>query len=562
MRVRWISPLVLLALTLTGPAWAAKKSATPSTPQAGPSTPAVQAPPPNDTCEGAILLTCGNISLSGSTDQATNNYAFVDTANSCTGYASYGKDVVYKLNVGVGDSLWINYQNVADGSIYLVSDCNDVDGSCVAGSDDSSNPGTTESLRYRFVVSGIYYLILDSYGLNTSGVWTASGQLICGPQTPPPNDLCEIAPTLPCGTFELSGSTQYAHNNYTFPSAFGSCTGFTEEGRDVVYRLNITAGDSLRVFYTSQTANGAVYIIADCNDEVNTCVWGEDQNTVGEPEDLRYKFPFSGVYYLILDSRGAESFSNWTATGTLVCANPPPPNDRCVDALPIPCGAINWSGNTHFATNDYYFGENTACTGYPADGRDVVYRLDAYAGDTLHVDYRALTSDATMYLVTDCSDVVTSCVVGVDQGVFSDYETLHWVFTTNGTYYLILDTVDPDAWSEWVATGYRRGYCTLLDVDPRLAGPRLELRGVTPNPFHGRTHVFFELSAAARVALKIHDLQGRVVRTLVDGDLAGGPHQALWDGRDDSGQRVGPGIFFARLTSGAQSASRRMIFVR
>jgi hypothetical protein len=334
------------------------------------------------------------------------------------------------------------------------------------------------------------------------------------------------------------------------------------DGHDVVFRINITAGDSLWINYTSLNANGSIYIIADCDDVMNTCVWGEDQNTFGLVEGLRYRFPFSGVYYVILDSRDAGSWSTWTATGALLCANPPPPNDRCVDALPVPCGNFNWSGTTVFATNDYYFSENTACTGFPADGKDVVYRVDAYAGDTLHVEYRALTSDATIYLVSDCSDVVANCIAGKDESVSSEYEIFEYAFTTGGTYYLILDTVDPNAWSEWVATGHLRGYCDRVGVGAQLRGPRLELRGVTPNPSHGRTHVFFDLSAAGHVTLKVHDLQGRVVRTLVDRELTAGSHQTMWDGRDDDGRRAGPGIYFARISNGAQAASRRMIFVR
>lgn len=45
----------------------------------------------------------------------------------------------------------------------------------------------------------------------------------------------------------------------------------------------------------------------------------------------------------------------------------------------------------------------------------------------------------------------------------------------------------------------------------------------------------------------MHDLRGRVVRTLVAGEFPSGPHTARWDGHDDSGRRVPSGAYMARL---------------
>ena len=92
----------------------------------------LDAPPPNDQCSGAIAIPCGNISLSGSTFLARNDYNFADTTRSCTSYSAGGKDVVYKLSAVAGDSLWVNYQSSADASIYLVTDCGNVMDSCKA----------------------------------------------------------------------------------------------------------------------------------------------------------------------------------------------------------------------------------------------------------------------------------------------------------------------------------------------------------------------------------------------------------------------------------------------
>src|SRR5207249_8504188 len=61
----------------------------------------------------------------------------------------------------------------------------------------------------------------------------------------PPNDTCGGAIQIPCGTFNLIGDTSTATNDYTFASDSVSCTGFVENGRDVVYKIAAMAGDSL-----------------------------------------------------------------------------------------------------------------------------------------------------------------------------------------------------------------------------------------------------------------------------------------------------------------------------
>ena len=59
--------------------------------------------------------------------------------------------------------------------------------------------------------------------------------------------------------------------------------------------------------------------------------------------------------------------------------------------------------------------------------------------------------------------------------------------------------------------------------------------------------------------LAIHDLAGREVRVLVDGDVSG-TTRAGWDGRDASGRRVAPGLYVARLDrSGGPGASIRVV---
>jgi hypothetical protein len=524
-----------------------------------PESPSQVLTPPNDTCAGAILIPCGNIDISSTTNGATNDYTFSMGATSCTGYKADGLDVVYRIDATVGDSLWVDYRNVADGSIYLITNCNDPDNSCVAGSDQTIAPNEIESIRYRFVSTGTYYLICDSFGVNTSGDFTLAGQLLCGASNPPQNDICATATPIPCGNFNLAGTTQNATNDYTFPDDASSCTGHVAGGKDVVYKLNITAGDSLWVDYTSST-DGSIYIVADCSDVAGTCIAGVDATGIGQTEMLRHKFTYSGVYYMVLDSRGAGTSGTWSAIGSLICINPPPVNDQCAGAIAINYGPIALSGSTKLATNDYRFtNSSVSCTGYYADGRDVVYRVDATVGDSLWLDYTS-SSDGSIYIVRDCSKVDSSCVIGEDVGVTGEPEHLRYTFTQSGTYYVILDSVDLDSWGTWTANGEL--ICCTVGVESAPPPGRLAFSRVMPNPFRTSTSIGFQLPADARTTLQIYDLQGRVARTLVNGVIAAGEHRVTWNGTDDQGRRVDPGVYFARLASGPERVVRRMIFVQ
>jgi subtilisin-like proprotein convertase family protein len=83
-----------------------------------------------------------------------------------------------------------------------------------------------------------------------------------------------------------------------------------------------------------------------------------------------------------------------------------------------------------------------------------------------------------------------------------------------------------------------------------------------PNPFNPSTVINFNLPAERHVRLEVYDLLGRVVRTLVDGDLPAGRHQVEWDGRSSFGERTSSGIYFARLTAGGEQAVIRMSLVK
>jgi len=86
------------------------------------------------------------------------------------------------------------------------------------------------------------------------------------------------------------------------------------------------------------------------------------------------------------------------------------------------------------------------------------------------------------------------------------------------------------------------------DTPPTVASTLL--RSV-PNPFTPTTAVRFTLTEKTRTTIEIFDVQGARVRTLVDGMMDAGHHEAVWDGRDEAGRLTGPGIYWIRLSTAA-----------
>ena len=92
---------------------------------------------------------------------------------------------------------------------------------------------------------------------------------------------------------------------------------------------------------------------------------------------------------------------------------------------------------------------------------------------------------------------------------------------------------------------------------------KLSLGQNFPNPFNPTTTLAFTVPAdAGRVTLTVHNVSGQVVRTLVDGELAAGPHSLPWDGTDGSGHALASGVYFARLSAGGQARTAKMALLK
>ncbi len=90
---------------------------------------------------------------------------------------------------------------------------------------------------------------------------------------------------------------------------------------------------------------------------------------------------------------------------------------------------------------------------------------------------------------------------------------------------------------------------------------RLQLHAA-PNPFSGTTRLSFQLPHGDVVKLRIFDVKGRLVRTLVDGPLEAGSHAFEWDGRNQRGDRVGSSVYYGKLQVAETSVSQPISVLR
>jgi len=83
-----------------------------------------------------------------------------------------------------------------------------------------------------------------------------------------------------------------------------------------------------------------------------------------------------------------------------------------------------------------------------------------------------------------------------------------------------------------------------------------------PNPFHNKLRIRFSLKNDGLVSLTVHDIQGRLVRTMISGSLKSGNYTLQWDGKDEKGRKVASGIYFYQLKTNNEKLITKSVLMR
>lgn len=116
----------------------------------------------------------------------------------------------------------------------------------------------------------------------------------------------------------------------------------------------------------------------------------------------------------------------------------------------------------------------------------------------------------------------------------------------------------PRSFANAVFDGHRSG----ASAGDAVARSGFSLQTVHPSPFRDQTSLSFALGRSANVRIRVYDVTGRLVRSLIDTELSPGLHENRWDGKDGTGAQVAPGTYFVRLQAGGETAVRRVTRVR
>lgn len=91
---------------------------------------------------------------------------------------------------------------------------------------------------------------------------------------------------------------------------------------------------------------------------------------------------------------------------------------------------------------------------------------------------------------------------------------------------------------------------------------KLALLQNRPNPFLANTTIEYQLPKAGKVELKVYNISGQLVKTLVDGQQNAGPHSIRWDGRNDQNQKVAAGSYLYHLNQDNKAITQKMIYLK
>jgi hypothetical protein len=83
-----------------------------------------------------------------------------------------------------------------------------------------------------------------------------------------------------------------------------------------------------------------------------------------------------------------------------------------------------------------------------------------------------------------------------------------------------------------------------------------------PNPFNPTTNISFALPVDSKVSLKLYNVAGQLVRTLVNETMPAGTHTVTWDGNNSNGEKVASGIYFYKLNAGDFSKTMKMVMTK
>ncbi len=89
-----------------------------------------------------------------------------------------------------------------------------------------------------------------------------------------------------------------------------------------------------------------------------------------------------------------------------------------------------------------------------------------------------------------------------------------------------------------------------------------EIKSIYPNPFNPETTIEFNLKENSQVNIRVYNLKGQLVKTLIDSKYEAGNHKIVWNGRNSNEQKVASGLYFCKMETKEKSVTKKMILMK
>jgi hypothetical protein len=109
---------------------------------------------------------------------------------------------------------------------------------------------------------------------------------------------------------------------------------------------------------------------------------------------------------------------------------------------------------------------------------------------------------------------------------------------------------------------FEESQLTSIIAEPNMTPESYTLSQNYPNPFNPTTQIKFTLPVDSRVDLKVYDILGREVATLMSDELKAGYYTTEWNGRNNSGVMVSSGIYIYRIVAGKFVQTKKMMMLK
>jgi hypothetical protein len=99
-------------------------------------------------------------------------------------------------------------------------------------------------------------------------------------------------------------------------------------------------------------------------------------------------------------------------------------------------------------------------------------------------------------------------------------------------------------------------------VNSKLIAKEFQVYQNYPNPFNPSTKISYSIPQASSVIVKVYDIMGREVATLINADQEAGMHNVVWNGKSNNGTSVATGAYILMVKAGSHQSFKKMLFLK